>query len=126
MKLQALKIEKLNIDYKLVDRTCDERPYMVSEDEKEDEDEDDDDKTAQSQMQPAQNVKGASAHLDHDSVARNKRAVNSGVETASAGRLSKNLAIDKSLVDSPDQQFSKERNSTSSPFAAPGSNQAAH
>ena len=33
LKLQALRIDKLNIDYKLVDRTNEDRPYLVSEDE---------------------------------------------------------------------------------------------
>ena len=35
-KLQALKINKLNIDYKIVDRTSDDRPFLVSEDEESD------------------------------------------------------------------------------------------
>ena len=33
-----MRIDKLNIDYKLVDRSNDDRPYMVSEDEDENED----------------------------------------------------------------------------------------
>ena len=33
MKLQALKIDKLDIDYKIVDRTNAERPFLASEDE---------------------------------------------------------------------------------------------
>ena len=33
LKLQGLKIDKLHIDYKIIDRTNDERPYLESEDE---------------------------------------------------------------------------------------------
>ena len=42
LKLKALRIDKLNIDYKLVDRSNDDRPYMVSEDEDENEDDEKD------------------------------------------------------------------------------------
>ena len=43
LKLKALRIDKLNIDYKLVDRSNEDRPYMVSEDEAEDEEEENED-----------------------------------------------------------------------------------
>ena len=35
MKLMGLNIEKLHMDYKIVDRSVDERPYLESEDEDE-------------------------------------------------------------------------------------------
>ena len=74
LKLKALRIDKLNIDYKLVDRSNDDRPYMVSEDE--DENEDDEKDGAITEANTGKGVGGFVADADQDVSIRKQKSTN--------------------------------------------------